>query len=338
MAPALLDAQEHALLTGYAQKIKEWQGDNSLSFAQLLKKLPQIGSDRTFNKILRGDFTELNIETQLAEYAAAVAFIEQMAGSETDEQDWDDGMSTALELRRKFGRMQGTRTIARCGWVIAPTGAGKTGARIVLMKKYGSKLVPLSANVLWGDNPRVFARELLKATGHKTIPVTAAEVYAKLIEILSNREICFLIEEAHHLGPNCLDLIKVVINDSDASFVLFAIDTLWAKLERAAYAQAAQLKGNRFAFKIRITTEMMKRDALRMVERRVKLDPGVLDAETRKHLLEQMLKHGRLAFVREFLRKLKRLAGHEPANREQWIAAITEEIEERNEETRGGAQ
>jgi hypothetical protein len=333
MAPEIYEAKEQARLLALARKVEEWQKLNSLSDTQLAKKVPQIGSTKTYKKILDEDFSEMDVEGQLSEYEAAVAWTESLVADDKDEEDWDEDMSGAVALRAAFNRMRSTTGIARCGFVIGPTGSGKSGSRTVLMRKFGASLIQVSANVVWKDKPVALLRAIAHAMGMKNIPSYGVELYEKVHEKLNEKTICVQIEEGHHLGPNCLDLIKALINDTLASFVIYAVDTLWNRMERAAYEQARQLTGNRFAFKIIFDDGMLQRDIDRMVSRRAKLDAGVYDKDAKAGLLNHARSHGRLAFVREFLKKLHRRTEGKPADKGDWIATVAAEADARKKQT-----
>ena len=331
MAPEVYEQVEQARLLALARKVEEWQKLNNLSDSALVKKVPQLGSTKPYKKILTEDFSEMDVEGQIAEYTAAVAWIESLECDDADDEDWDEDMSGAVALRRAFNRMRSTSGIARCGFVIGPTGSGKSGARTVLMRKFGASLIQVSANIVWRDKPAALLRAIAKATGMTVIPTYGVELYEKVEEKVKDKVLCVMIEEGHHLGPNCLDLIKVLINDTAASFVIFAVDTLYHRMECAAYEQARQLTGNRFAFRIKFDDTMLKRDCERMVSRRVKMAEP-LDAHLVKNLVDNARNYGRLAFVREMLKKLRLRADGKPATREDWIAAVTEELTARKRE------
>ena len=44
-----------------------------------------------------------------------------------------------------------------------------------------------------------------------------------------------MIDEAHHLGPHCLNTVKTLVNTTPGEFILVAIPTLWNKLQAHAY-------------------------------------------------------------------------------------------------------
>lgn len=339
MAPEAYEQIERQRLLTLARKVEEWQKANGLSDKKLEQKVSQIGSSKTYRKILKEDFSEMDIASQLAEYEAAVAWTECLVSDDKDEENWDEEMSGALKLRSAFNRMRGTSGIARCGFVIGPTGSGKSGSRTVLMRKFGSSLVLIAANVMWRDKPSAFCRALLEELGVKYVPSAGVEMYALLVKMLKEKTHCVQVEEAHHLGPNCLDLEKSLINDTGTSFVNYAVDTLWARMERAAYEQARQLTGNRFAFRITFDDGMLRRDMDRMVTRRARLATGVWDREMQDRVFGIIKEYGRLAFVREMLKRLRTKTGDDTATREDLFAAVMEEKAARETQKKnGGAQ
>ena len=89
---------------------------------------------------------------------------------------------------------------------------------------------------------------------------------------LRTRSVTLAIDEAHDLGPRCLDTVKTLINQTPTRVVLFAWPTLWRRLERGAFEETRQLLGNRLAERIKIGA-LREADVRRLLERRA----GVAD-------------------------------------------------------------
>ncbi len=72
-AQTLLLASEREELKDLAGRIRAWQDARKLSQAEMLRRFPGLGSDRTYVRIQRGDTEDLDIERQLASYRAVAA-------------------------------------------------------------------------------------------------------------------------------------------------------------------------------------------------------------------------------------------------------------------------
>jgi len=110
-----------------------------------------------------------------------------------------------------------------------------------------------------------------------------------------------VIDEAHHLGPHCLNIIKSLVNRTEWGFVLMCIGTLWRKLERGAYEEARQLTTNRLAERIKLACPT-ERDCQRMLERRL---GNLADLKASTAMVAKTASvHGGLGFVRDVCKRL----------------------------------
>ena len=83
-----------------------------------------------------------------------------------------------------------------------------------------------------------------------------------------------VIDEAHHLGPHCLNTVKTLVNTTPGEFVMLAIPSLWAKLNKSAYIEAKQLSTNRLYELVQIDLEAQDiatymRHRLQKIDRKV---------------------------------------------------------------------
>ena len=63
-------------LISLAKAVQDYQRSHGHSTAKLIRMYPDLGSDKTYGRILRGDTSEMDIEQQLINYRAVVAVIE----------------------------------------------------------------------------------------------------------------------------------------------------------------------------------------------------------------------------------------------------------------------
>src|SRR5579862_6199205 len=205
MAPELLDSIDAKDLRDCALKVQQWQAARGLSDSALARKIPQIGSTKTYKRIINGDLAELDLETQLANYRAAVAFIESFGADERQQEAIYDDLWATVELRRAFTETSREAGPSRLITILGPTGSGKTCACKALLDKFGPRLLSIEAEESWNGKPNPLLKAILVARGIKNIPVNQAERSEKVVEVLNSARLGIIIEESHHLGPRNLN-------------------------------------------------------------------------------------------------------------------------------------
>jgi DNA transposition AAA+ family ATPase len=311
-----------------AHRVQEFQNAKKLSDSALAKLIPSIGSTKTYKRILNGDLKELDLENQLHGYRSAVAFIESTSGDQREEEDLYDDLFAVIQLRRAFFETTRETGVARVMFLLGPSGSGKTSARKLLIEKFGQRILTIEANVAWNDSPQAMLGAILFEFGKKDVPFT--DRLSKTIEHLNKARRTLAIEEAHHLGPRCLNLVKTLVNQTTAEFLLIAIDTLWRKLETRAYEEAKQLTGNRLADKINLGRAVRESDVRKMLERRItNWENG--DIKKAVHIVSEKANGstGLYAFIRETCKRANEKAGKDEVTLELFINAVTEEAASR---------
>jgi hypothetical protein len=319
-----LDAEE---LQKLAIRVREYQAARALSFAQLQKRLPGIGSDRTYNRILNGDLAQLDMEQQLANYRAVVALLESLGDVKEESEPLYEDLSPVVCLRKAVLEAMRESGNARLVLLEGDTGMGKTSARKLLLEKFGQRLLWIEATVAWSDSPMAMLGAILLAQGVKNPPLNVMWRLNEVNSRLNGQRIALIIEEAHHLGPKCLNLIKTLINGTPGEFILLALPTLWRRLERDAYEEVRQLTGNRLAERIKLPG-LRESDVKKFLARRL----GDLNGDTDKAvkmLIHHAPRHGNMAFLRDVCRRAGDLSGDKTPTYEQFTAAVANEIESR---------
>jgi DNA transposition AAA+ family ATPase len=338
MAPELLDTRDAAELVELGRKIREWQEGEKLSDNALVKKFAGLGSTKTYTRILAEDLLELDLDRQLDNYRAVWAVIESLTGTaETADETYDD-LSTVLELKRAFGETAREAGNARFILIDGDTGAGKTKALAALQQKYGARVLLVEASEVWNDNPNALLGAILTALGVRDQPALAVDRLEKVVTRLRQTRVCVGIDEGHHFGPRCMNTVKTLINLTPGEFVVAAMGTLWQRIQRDAYQEARQLTGNRLAERLKFGIAR-ENDVLRIIARRVPAfagmapkqviaEPGIKEAI--KLLMAKVEAHGNLAFVRDVISRVVKLAdGTAGPDLNTWATAISQEVESR---------
>lgn len=291
-----------------AKVIREHQDARGWSLAQLMRHhggSDGLGSDKTFNKILAEDFSEMKEDKKLEDYRRVLNLLEDTAKSlqEGPEPVYGDFVGAAA-ARAGLLRAMTTTTMARIGVVEGDSGTGKSSILAVVRGIYGKRIIEVQARRAWNDSPAAFLGQILLDLGEPAGPGRAVTRQRKVEEALSARRTCLAIEEAHHLGPRCLDVLKTLINVTRTEAVLFAIPTLLKRVEQEAFEEARQLFTNRNAFRVRL--KVHTQDIVLMLTQR--LPVAVADkelAECAAILEANCRKNGHYAFVREVCRRIR---------------------------------
>ena len=326
-SPEILSAIDRALgeeLVALAARIRDWQKVRDYSDNELLRRMPGLGSTKTFTRILRADLAELDLDKWLSEYRAVLAVTESMAGRDQGEIEFFDDMSAVVQLRRALVEILEERSIRRVVLVEGDSGLGKTTAISLLQRKYGQRLIVLEALLDWGDNPNCLVGAVLEALGVNDMPVNRDARMRMAFAKLRARRVTVCIDEAHALGPQCLDTVKAFVNQTQCEFVLFAWPTLWRRLERAAYEEVRQLLGNRLAERIRLGA-LREADVRRLLDRRAK----VTEPRAAAVVMKEAAARGNLSFVDAVCTRLARAERDGAPTIEDVAAAVAAEVAKR---------
>ena len=293
-----------------AGRIRGWQTERRLSDSELLRRYRGLGTDRTFGRVMAGDLDELDVARWTADYEAVWQCIQMESEEATADEPHYDDLSPVLDLRRAVAEAMREQGTSRLVLVQGPTGSGKSTAAQMLRARYGARVQIAEADETWKDSPAAMLAGILDALGDKAPPISAAARLRKLIERLGATRTCLVIDEAHHLGPRTLNLVKTLINQTPGEIVLLAMATLWRRLETQAYEEARQLTQNRLCERIRLEA-VEQGDVEKIVARRLGLPGG--DGKKVAETICQAVRQagGGLAFVKLVCRKARKLAGKE---------------------------
>jgi type II secretory pathway predicted ATPase ExeA len=290
--PANLQTIEGDELVALATRISDWQEQRKYSDNELLRRCPGLGSTKTFTRIVKGDLAELDLDRWLSEYRAVWALIESLSGREQNEEELYDDISTVVHLRRSLVEILECRSIRRVILLESDSGLGKSSALTLLQRKYGQRILIVEATEVWADNPNAFLGSVLDSLGVKEQAMSREGRLRQVTGKLRQNRTALAIDEAHHLGPHCLNTCKTLINQTPCEVILLALPTLWRRLERAAYEEVKQLLGNRLAERIKVG-ELREGDVKKLLLRRVKVEDG----RSAQAMLKEARTRGNLSFV-----------------------------------------
>lgn len=256
--PTLIDSTEEdsvrlSRLKELAHLVDDWRTAKNIAKDKMAPRFKGIiKSYRNIERILAGQFDELNIEGNLGQLEAIWSLINSPAPRPTVK-PYDD-FNVALQLRNAFLRTMAKTGPNRVIILTAPTGRGKSKALEVLRDRYKARIVTLSASRVWKDKPMALLAEIWAALG-KNGGLGFGRVALKNVEeSLKANRIAVAIDEAHYLGPEQLNTITTLVNSTPGEWILVGQPTLWSRLEndRGAYNEARQLTKNRLSCRIRV--------------------------------------------------------------------------------------
>jgi hypothetical protein len=328
MAPELLTTMEAEELRELGQWIRNWQQAKGWSDVQLCKRFAELGSTKTFKKILDNQLEELDLERQLNNYRTAKALMEGDI-DDRDEGQLEKDLYATVVLNRVYLETKREKGLARCIFLIGPTGSGKTSAQDYLREKHGPAILSIRAVVAWNDKPMAMMAALLKRLGVDNPPIVQSDRFNLCVEKLCVTRRSVFIEDSHHLGPRCLALVIALIDETPGEFLLAAVDTLWARIQTRAYQEVQQLSQNRLAEKITLGRETRFADVQKLLERRITWAAEIDLKPLAMTIADKANAYGRLAFVREAIKRVNDKSEKKPVTPELFAAAITEEIASR---------
>lgn len=320
---------EKTRLVEVAKQIRDWQVAKGLSDNEVCRRFAGLGSTKTFKRILDDDLAELDLERWCQEYEQVRTLIDlESAGAPEEEPVYDD-LWHVRAARLAVADAMRERGNNRLVIIEGPSGSGKTTAARCLAAKYGRKVVTVEADETWhtqGTLGGVFAG-LLRGLGVRDFPVSGEERLQKLVDLLTTTPVCLVIDEAHHMGPRQLNIIKSLLNRTECQVVFLCIPTLFRRLETQAYEEALQLTKNRLCERVRLAGPMVE-DVERFFERRLEWEE-----EADKRCTETVKacanlcaaaarRHGCWNFVNLVCRKCRELAGKGKVDKETFAKAM----------------
>lgn len=212
-----------------------------------------------------------------------------------------------MRLRRAFLSVVKATGTNRVLIVQGESGVGKTTAVGLLRGKYGTgRIGYVEASDVWADSPNAFLGAILRALGVAELPAGRVQRLEDVQARLSLSRRCLVVDEAHHLGPHCLNTVKTLVNTTPGEFILVAVPTLWNKLQAHAYQEAKQIATNRLSERVKLALD--EADVRTYLGKRFP-DAAPADLKVAARIVRpSALLAGNYAFVRDVARELHDLS------------------------------
>ena len=289
-------------LCAIARSIRDWQMARSMPDTRLCADF-DIGSTKTFRALADGKAEGYDADRWLPKYRAAHNLIQTQTDGPGEEAVYDD-LTPAIRLRAAFADAMREMGNDRLIIVEGNPGEGKSKAVEALIRRYGARIAFSEAAETWRESINAMLRDLLEALGVHQPPTSAADKFEKLVAMLKARRQCLVIDEAHHMGPRGLNMVKTIINRTPGEVIIMGLPVLLKRLEMAAYQEARQLTLNRLCE--RITLHGVERQDAALLLNRI---GGVAMDDARNvsiPLASMAAGHGALKFVARVARRVAR--------------------------------
>jgi hypothetical protein len=238
---------QNAKINGLIDRIEAHQKSLKATDAEFVGKYPQfLGSAKTWrDRLCKRQFADFgkNLprwERKLENFVAEIdgrsfveVYFEQMPFSQRM-----DGMMATLVAQR---------TDRRCGVCLSPTGVGKSVWARHTLQGDPRGVAYIRVNESWRDSRMQIAAGMAKGLRcPANEQPSAASSLNQVIEALRNNPLTVILDEAHEGGILLMKLVKTLIDETSARFVLLAFPTTWRRMMSAsddARAEATQLFG-----------------------------------------------------------------------------------------------
>jgi type II secretory pathway predicted ATPase ExeA len=220
------------------------------------KEWPGLGSPKTWAKILKGDLTDISVESKLPEYRGALAAVSAQRKSYAAEELYDD-LAGAQAVKLAALRMMHHHGKDRLLLIQGGSGSGKTSALDLLARGEATgSMIQIEANDTW-KSERVAMHDLLRGLGQSEEVIqqlaTTGDRLEAILAILSRRgRVLLAIDEAHHCTGRVLNLCKTLLNRTECLLIMAGMATLLQKLRASASEESKQLIHNRLFCSVRL--------------------------------------------------------------------------------------
>ena len=293
-----------------------------------VREWPGLGSQKTYSKLLRGDFSAIAVAAKLPDYRGVLAAVSTQVRTRSVEELYEDlggaqaVMLAALRLMHHHGK-------DRLILIEGGSGSGKTSSIDLLEASCasGSTIYRIDANETW-KSQRVAMRSMLRAlhVHESKIPAVTGEMMELLKSTIRERgRVTFAIDEAHHVSGTVLNLFKTLLNESEMLLILAGMATLLQKLRAAASEEAKQLIHNRLFCRV-LLSGPDESGAREFLERRLHIT-STWKRTTLQAIASQAVHAGHWSFLRRLCDQLATAGTSEPTDADLLGAARTAAME-----------
>lgn len=225
-------------------RIVEHQAALKLSNAGLVARFQtRLSSVDTWRRLRESDWDGMGARLDKWE-GRLTALCADLDGS-VDITEFFAEMPIARYGSQAYEALQGQRNDRRVAWLVGPTGVGKSWTMRHICERSPRATSYCHAAPSWRDSMLQISRGLAKAIGATEEPSGAA-TFGNVVEMLKAHPATILIDDLHDGGVLILRLVKNLVDDTRAKFILGTYPTAWAALlngSSVAQSEAQQLLG-----------------------------------------------------------------------------------------------
>jgi hypothetical protein len=325
------ETQQLAELRQLARQARDYQTEQGWSDAQMLREIPQLGSTKTYKRILdeQDDLEELNIANQLKGYKAAAGMIELRRKDDRAAQPEYDDFSNVTDSLAAISRALTEDSLARFVAIEGENGTGKDAVKNALLKRWAKITLATEANEFWRDSLAAPVNNMVEVynkvrQGQVETHIYPMKTFENLVAAIGDQRLVLLVNEAHHLGPRGLNLVKSLINRCPRLVIVAEfIPALLRRLLSANYEEAIQLFGNRLCERVQLQSPPVN-EVLTLLERR---GVQITDPQVSKAVCDEMASQAKLygnwRYVNQFQVEARKLCKNGPLTLDHFVTART---------------
>ena len=318
-------------LRAVAAQIEARRLDLGLSKNELCRKFGQLGSTKTYGRILNENdpLEGVIVPRQLGNYQVAWELLQTYTEDPEANRlyhDFEFVRGAVAAVHEALDQPDITRLVL----VTGGPGAGKTAFLDILeeTRQTANIFYRVEATEAWRESTNELLGALLMEVGmfdrapaggdtesrqrlepEKALPIGPAARLRKLEDRLDSRKVILGIDEAHHIGPAGYNIIKTLINRTRAAVVMTAIPELITRINKAAHAEAKQLFFNRLYEHVRLGAPQAG-DVLEFLRRRgVKFTSPKDASAIAAKIADDAQSHGLWKYVVRCARRARRQEG-----------------------------
>ena len=159
--------------------------------------------------------------------------------------DYQDKLPIALYGQQLYDVLQDQKNDRRVGWLIGPTGVGKSWTMARIKSDNPRDSVYLHLNRGAKDSMMVLSKQLARAVS-ASIGTSGADTFANVVEALIANPLTLIVDDVHEGGVLMLKLVKHLVDDTRVKLILGTYPTGWNALVNGstdAMAECQQLLG-----------------------------------------------------------------------------------------------
>jgi len=317
-----------SLLRQLAAEVQTYQVERGLSDKKLFEKLADIGSTKTYKRILdpADALDELDVAGWVKKYTSAVEYIGQLRQVEKAAEPIYEDFSNITECKAAIMRAMLEDSVARIVIIPGQTSTGKDAVKDIILAKWPAKVIAVEADEFWRDSLGAPTLALYKGvvamkSGDAKIPILPMErAYAMIDELKKTKKI-LVINEAHHMGLRAINLCKTIINQTPTVIVLLCEPTLMTRLLCSSWSETSQITGNRLFETVSLPTPPADEILLLMDRRGVKFSDLSVRNQAGAELAKEAPVFGNWRFVIQVSRKLLQSGKNKPIDLKTFPAA-----------------